>query len=233
MSAELKTNLELSTVSIRRYITNDSAMVKLYGTKARYAEGTAWFYHTSTNLVTVMHNVEGMLITSNSWTELELFQADSSGHSPTVQKTKVRLVFSKKIEDDGIAVLELQNPFHGAYPLTISDEQPSRDGLVQSIGYVNRKLKIGKGKLTSYEWGLLNGELTPEHFGFNIESPDDPFVNDLGCSGAPIIDARGNVIAVLKSVNITMIGKGKDAIRAVVIGGTTCTGISVKGLSKY
>lgn len=226
------TDLERSTVSIRRYVASDIAMTKRYGTNILSVEGTAWFYRTSKNLVTVMHNVEAMFITSNSWTEVELFQSDLMGRSHTVQKTKARLVFSHKIADDGVVILELQDTFPEAHLLVVSEKDPKREEPVQTVGYVDGRLRFGKGNLTHYEWGLANGHLTPELFGFNIENTNSAFATDLGCSGAAIINTRGQVVALLKSIIVVTIGVGNERIRAAPIGGVTCKGLPVTALLK-
>lgn len=232
-SAELKNvDLEHSTISMRRYITNDVAMEKLYGPDAAYIEGNAFFYRSNSKLVTVMHNIEGMCITTNTWTELELFQCYSKGGS-TIQKNKVRIVFSKKFDNDGIAVLGLESPFKGAYPLEISEESPQRGEWVQCIGYVSHKVRRGKGKLIGRELSILDGGFTPTLFEFDIESATDTAPIDLGCSGAPFTNARGEVVAVLKSVTTMTIGVGKDSFRTVPIGATSCKGIPVSVLRKH
>ncbi|MES3031130.1 MAG: trypsin-like peptidase domain-containing protein [Patescibacteria group bacterium] len=231
-SAEPKlTDRERSTVLLRRYVTNDVEMIKLHGTNALHVESTAWFHRSSTNLVTVLHGVKIMLIDSN-WTELELFQTDSTGQSKTLQRNKARLVFSKKIGGDGIAVLELQHPFPGAYPLTISEKSPPREEPVQSIGYVvGRKLHLGKGELTYYEWGLRDGGLVPEAFGLELKNLDNTSAIDVGCSGAPIIDSHGNVIAVLKIAMVVTVGD--DKIRSMFVDDIPCEGIPVDVLRRW
>jgi hypothetical protein len=192
--------LVASTVSITRYFADDERpRPSLEGYRA-----TAWFYRTTRYLVSIAHFVDDVpALPRGEWRAVDVRQQDLTVH------VKARLLTVVKGLPEGLALLELQEPFPGAKPLKLREKPLSRNEPVLSIAYLDG-LRFAKGRFSELMGSRDNpsdGPFAKVPTGSGLfemwdieERKNDRYVLDHGASGAPIIDCEGNVAAVASSI---------------------------------
>jgi hypothetical protein len=95
-----------------------------------------------------------------------------------------------------MAVLELRTAFTGAAALSIRTEPLIPEELVVSLAYPNSHLRFAQGRFVRYgaEAGFASAALLEMHDG------NDRLVLDHGASGAPVLDCKGQVVAVVSTL---------------------------------
>jgi hypothetical protein len=192
--------LVASTVGITRYFTDQERPApSLDGYRA-----TAWFFRNSRYLVSIAHFVDDApIFPRNEWRMVELQQPNAS------VRVKARLLSIVKGFPEGLAVLELEEPFPHARPLKLRESPLSKNQPVRSIAYVDG-LRLAKGKFSEI---MAGGDIPTDHPFAKVpagsglfemwdirEHTNDRNVLDHGASGAPIVDCDGNVTAVTSSI---------------------------------
>jgi hypothetical protein len=192
--------LVATTVGIARYFTDEERPeLSIDGYRA-----TAWFFRSARYLVSIAHFVDDApAFPKAQWTMIELRQRDAS------VRVKARLLTVVKGLPEGLAVLELAEPFPRARPLKLRETPLSRNEPVRSIAYVDG-LRFASGKFSEV---MASGDIPTDHPFAKVppgsglfemwdirELNNDRYVLDHGASGAPIVDCAGNVAAVTSSI---------------------------------
>jgi len=192
--------LVAATVGITRYFTDEERPApSVEGYRA-----TAWFFRSPRFLVSIAHFVDDApVFPRNEWRMIDVQQPDIS------VRVKARLLAIVKGLPEGLAVLELAEPFPRARPLRLRETPLSRDEPVRSIAYVDG-VRFAMGKFAEV---MASGEIPTDHPFSKVppgtglfemwdirERNNDRFVLDHGASGAPIVDCDGNVAAVTSSI---------------------------------
>ncbi len=192
--------LVASTVSIARHFTDDERpRPSLEGYRA-----TAWFYRSTRYLVSIAHFVDDApILPRGEWRTVDVRQQDLTVH------VKARLLTVVKGLPEGLALLELQEPFPDAKPLKLREKPLSRNEPVLSIAYLD-SLRFAKGRFSELMGRRDNpsddpfAKVPPGSGLFEMwdieERKNDRYVLDHGASGAPIVDCDGNVVAVASSI---------------------------------
>jgi trypsin-like peptidase len=188
-----------STVSITRYFADDDkkANVDLLGIR-----GTAWFL-SSTSLVTVEHVATAMNLSDQSWKQVEILDGDNK------QTIDVRILRLAGSLSEKIAVLELRAPYSNAQGLQIRVEPLTPEEQVVSLAYPRSHLRFVSGRFMQYGDGeKLAGTALLEMY-----DGDDRLVLDHGASGAPVLDCKGHVVAVVSNIFTQILQFPSKAIR--------------------
>ena len=192
--------LVATTVGITRYFTDEERpKPQLDGYRA-----TAWFFRSARYLVSIAHFVDDVpVLPKGEWTMVDVRQQDTS------VRVKARLLSVVKGLPEGLALLELAEPFPRARALKLRETPLSKDEPVRSIAYVDG-LRFAKGRFSEV---MTSGEIPSDHPFAKVppgsglfemwdirERTNDRYVLDHGASGAPIVDCDGNVAAVTSSI---------------------------------
>ncbi len=203
--------LVATTVGISRYFTDaERPEAQLDGYRA-----TAWFFRSARYLVSIAHFVDDVpILPKGEWTMVDVRQQDTS------VRVKARLLSIVKGLPEGLALLELAEPFPRARPLKLREAPLSKNEPVRSIAYVDG-LRFAKGKFSEV---MASGEISSDHPFAKVppgsglfemwdirERTNDRYVLDHGASGAPIVDCDGNVAAVTSGIltqgNLNLAGR--------------------------
>ncbi len=151
--------------------------------------GTGWFLSPRL-IVTAAHVAEAMHLSSENWKSIEIKERDV-GASLAVRILRVAGERSEKI-----AVLELQKPFTRATVLGSRMDPLVPEEILVSVAYPNNKLRTAGGRFVRYgdEGNLAGLALLEMHDG------NDRLVLDHGASGAPVLDCKGRVVAVVSTL---------------------------------
>jgi hypothetical protein len=95
-----------------------------------------------------------------------------------------------------IALLELQTPFARAQSLQIRVEPLAPEARVVTLAYPGNRLRFAGGRFVEYrDSDMLAGTVLLEMY-----DGDDRLVLDHGASGAPVLDCKGRVVAVVSNL---------------------------------
>jgi hypothetical protein len=175
-----------STVNITRYFDGDDrkAAPGLLGIR-----GTAWFL-SPTSVVTAEHVARAMDLSDQSWKQVEILEAESK------QSINVRILRLAGSHSEKIAVLELRTAFSGAQGLRIRLEPVAPEEQVVTLAYPGSRLRFVGGRFIQYgDSDKLSGTALLEMYEGN-----DRLVLDHGASGAPVLDCKGRVVAVVTNI---------------------------------
>jgi hypothetical protein len=191
--------LAATTVSITRYFTADEKpRPSLDGYRA-----TAWFYRSTRFLVSIAHFVDDPpVLPRGEWRNVAVRQRD------VTVEVSARLLAVVRALPEGLALLELREPFPNARTLKLREKPLSRNEPVRSIAYLDG-LRFAKGRFAEIAG---SGDIPPDDPFAKVrpgsalfemwdveERNNDRYVLDHGASGAPIVDCEGNVAAVASS----------------------------------
>jgi hypothetical protein len=151
--------------------------------------GTAWFLSPA-SMVTAEHVAAAMRLSDGSWSRVEI------GGGESRRSIAVRVVRVAGAHAERIAVLELQTPFAGAQSLEIRIEPLAPEERVVTLAYPSNRLRFAGGRFVAYGDGdKLAGTALLEMY-----DGDDRLVLDHGASGAPVLDCRGRVVAIVSNL---------------------------------
>jgi S1-C subfamily serine protease len=203
--------LVATTVGITRYFTDEERPEpSLDGYRA-----TAWFFRSTRYLVSIAHFVDDApVLPKGEWRMVDVRQQDTN------VRVKARLLSIVKGLPEGLALLELAEPFPRARPLKLRETPLSKDEPVRSIAYVDG-LRFAKGTFAQV---MASGDIPSDHPFAHVppgsglfemwdirERNNDRYVLDHGASGAPIVDCDGKVAAVTSSIltqgNLNLAGR--------------------------
>ncbi len=175
-----------STVSMTRYF--DEEEKKAYPGSLGI-RGTAWFL-SATSMVTAEHVAAAMTLSAQDWKPVEILDGENR------QSAAVRRVSLAGSHAEKIAVLELRAPFSAARGLELRMQPLAPEEPVVSLAYPGNRLRFAAGRFVQYgDSDRLTGTALLEMY-----DGDDRLVLDHGASGAPVLDCRGQVVAIVSNL---------------------------------
>src|SRR5262245_22834922 len=192
-------SLVRSTVDITRVFSEDE---RREDPGVLGIRGTGWFL-SSRSLVTAAHVADAMRLSEQAWKPIEMRERERKG---TIFARILRVVGSRS---EKMAVLELERSFPSAVPLPIRREALAPDEPVVSLAYPGGRLRFAQGRFVRYgeEEKFLGAALLEFYDG------NDRLVLDHGASGAPVLDCKGRVAAVVSAVISQKINVPTGAVR--------------------
>jgi len=167
------------------------ASITFYKNERPFIHGTGWFLGSTRQFVTVHHVVRGSMVRKSDWTKVTLCTTVDE----VVQERDVKVRWIDTIEQDSedLVVLELDEPFPNAQTLNWRTTPLPRGSKIRGWGYKDR-LKPQYGHGVFYNMALKG-------FGFfRLENSPDKCPFDCGSSGSPLLDDKGDVVAVISKV---------------------------------
>src|SRR5262245_50981685 len=151
--------------------------------------GTGWFFSPRL-IVTAAHVAEAMHLSATDWKEIEIRERESKVLLPA------RILRIAGSNSEKMAVLELRTVFTGAAALSIRAEPLIPEELVVSLAYPDSHLRFAQGRFVRYgaEAKFAGAALLEMHDG------NDRLVLDHGASGAPVLDCKGQVVAIVSNL---------------------------------
>lgn len=152
--------------------------------------GTAWFL-SSRLMVTAAHVADAMHLSPADWKVIQVRERNTS--APILVRV-ARIVGGEFAEK--IAVLELKTPFPKVAALPIRAEPLVPEEPVVSLAYPNDNLRFARGRFVQFgdSDALVGAALLEMHDG------KDRLVLDHGASGAPVLDCKGRVVAIVSTL---------------------------------
>jgi len=200
---------EASCVDPSTLVRSTVNITREFGETERRAEpgvlgirGTAWFLSPRL-IVTAAHVAEAMHLSARDWKEIEIRERESKVSIPA---RVLRLAGSHA---EKIAVLELQTSFPSGATLPIRTEPLVPEEFVVSLAYPKSHLRLAQGRFVRYgvEERFAGAALLEMHDG------NDRLVLDHGASGAPVLDCKGRVVAVVSTLITQTISLPTGAVR--------------------
>lgn len=186
-------SLTNSTVCIKR-VCFECKDVNCNEIEKTFISATAWFYKSGKFLVTARHVASGMGLTSNDWSEIELWRPDATGQLILTDKISARSYYEHSFFTDGIAILELERPVQKIKPLKIRTSPLLKGERLKSLGFFGKKAHFAEGRFLFQE-SVAKGNRSNFAL-FEMRNREDIAALDYGSSGAPLLDWRGNVVAI-------------------------------------
>src|SRR5262245_11402064 len=175
-----------STVSVTRYFNEEEKKANPGSLGIR---GTAWFLST-TSMVTAEHVAAAMALSGQDWKQVEILDGERR------QAAAVRRLSLAGSHAEKIAVLELEAPFSAARGLELRMQPLAPEEPVVSLAYPSNRLRFAAGRFVEYgESDRFKGAALLEMYDGN-----DRLVLDHGASGAPVLDCRGQVVAIVSNL---------------------------------
>jgi hypothetical protein len=175
-----------STISMTRYF--DEAEMKA-NPGAVGIRGTAWFLSAS-SLVTAEHVAAAMALSNQDWKQVEVLDGENR---VTVTVRRLSLAGSHA---EKIAVLELGAPFSAARELQLRMQPLAPEERVVSLAYPGNRLRFAAGRFVQDgDSDRFQGTALLEMY-----DGEDRLVLDHGASGAPVLDCRGQVVAIVSNL---------------------------------
>jgi hypothetical protein len=184
--------------------------------------GTGWFCGSSKYLVTIGHMVTKPALPRREWVEIEISHC-SDGTMETLKTHRVMVRLADLIDTPGedIAVIELQKPLFDVKPIPVSKDMPTAKSPSYCSGFTEGTLRHASG--TFHRIGKDEDSPELNDFGlFEMYEGNDRLALDHGASGAPVLNTKGEVVAVLaivKTGEVKMIN-GVEPMRVSTSWGT-------------
>ena len=195
--AAAMSRVEASCVDASTLARSSASLIRHFGEEERAIEadvvgvrGTAWFL-SSRMIVTAAHVVEAMRLSARDWKDVEIRVGENR---QTVDLRILRLVSAGP---DKIAVLELRDPFSGADALEIRSTSLAPEEPLISLAYPKGGARIATGRFLRYG---REGDSSVGSALLEMHDGNDRLVLDHGASGAPVLDCKGRVVAVVTQV---------------------------------
>ena len=203
------TGIKASCVDPASLVHSTVNITRVFSEEERQAEpgvlgirGTAWFL-SSRSIVTAAHVAEAMHLSRQHWNPIEVRERESAG---SIAARLVRVIGSNT---EKMAVLELEKSFPSAVSLPIRLEPLAAEEPVVSLAYPDGRLRFAQGRF------VRNGD-EERFFGaalLEFYDGNDRLVLDHGASGAPVLDCKGRVAAVVSTVITQTINLPTGAVR--------------------
>jgi hypothetical protein len=195
-----------STVSIMRYFDDAERATRpgLIGVR-----GTGWFL-SPTTIVTAEHVTSGMNLSAREWKQLEIMDGDEG------QSIAARIQRLAGGQVEKLAVIELQRAISDARSVTIRREPLEPEEQVMTFAYPAGRLHPVAGRFVQFgDSEKLAGMALLEFY-----EGENRLIIDHGASGAPIIDCKGRVAAVVSNVFTQTVEWASHQIRISTAWGT-------------
>jgi len=175
-----------STVSMTRYFDEQE---KKDNPGSLGIRGTAWFLST-TSMVTAEHVAAAMTLSGHDWKEVEILDGERR------QSAAVRRLSLAGSQAEKIAVLELKAAFSAARGLELRMQPLAPEEPLVSLAYPGNRLRFAAGRFVEYG----NSDRFKGTALLEMYDGDDRLVLDHGASGAPVLDCRGQVVAIVSNL---------------------------------
>ncbi len=162
--------------------------------------GTGWFCGSSKHLITIGHMVTDPALPRKEWTEVEISHCpDGTMGTYKTHRVMVRLADLIDTPGEDIGVIELQKPLFDVKPISVSKDALTPGSQSYCFGFTDGTLRHAGG--TFHRIGKDEDSPELNDFGlFEMFEDNDRLALDHGASGAPVLNAKGEVIAVLAIV---------------------------------
>jgi S1-C subfamily serine protease len=142
-------------------------------------------------IVTAAHVVKAMHLSLQEWKSVEMRVGED------LQTVDARILHLVSSGPDKIAVLELRDSFSGADALEIRSFSLVPEEPIVSLAYPGGGARVATGRFLRY------GRDSDDSAGaalLEMHDGDDRLALDHGASGAPVLDCKGRVVAIVTQV---------------------------------